>query len=144
MAGFLGTEASLLSDLSLVLTWLFGIVAAVGAVNGLRRRISQHCPLMAAGALLNWIPILVVMIPAWLGEAAETSGMPPTIGALAPLAHGVLGGFTQLLMTYTVIRMYWLDDLPPRRPIWLMRITGILWGATLIGGAVVYLSLYVG
>jgi uncharacterized membrane protein YozB (DUF420 family) len=143
MAGFLGTKASLLSDLSLILTWIFGIVAAVGAVNGLRRRISRHCPLMAAGALLNWLPVLVVMIPKWFGVVAETGEGTGGVSTIAPLGHGVLGTVTQLLMTYTVIRMYWLEDLPPRRPLWLMRITGILWGLTLIGGVAVYVTLYV-
>ena len=144
MEGFLGTDAPLWSDLSLVLTGVFAIVAAVGGINGRRRRISQHCPLMATGALLNWIPVLVVMIPTWLGVAADTADVPPTmLGTLAPLGHGVLGAITQLLMTYTVARMYWLEDLPPDRPIWLMRSTMILWILTVVGGTAVYATLYV-
>lgn len=143
MEGFLGTRAPLLSDLSLVLTIVFGIAAVVGAINGRRRRISKHCPVMATGAFLNWIPVLVVMIPKWLGVATGTADVPAGIPTVSALGHGVLGGVTQLLMTYTVARMYWLEDLPPRRPIWLMRVTGILWVLTVFGGALVYLNLYV-
>lgn len=46
-------------------------------------------------------------------------------GTLAgvPVFHGVLGGVTQLLMTYTVTRMYWIERLPPEQPLWLMRTT---------------------
>jgi hypothetical protein len=130
----------------LVLTWVLGIVAGVGAVNGRRRRISNHCPLMAVGALLNWLPVLIVMIPTWLGVAAGAADVPtPTIvSRIAPLGHGVLGAFAQLLLTYTVARMYWLEDLPPDRPIWLMRIALIVWVVTLIGGTAVYLALYTG
>jgi len=143
MEGFLGTQAPFRSDLSLVLTLAFAIAAAVGAINGLRRRISKHCPVMATGAFLNWIPVLVVMIPKWLGVATGTADVAAGIPTVSSLGHGVLGGVTQLLMTYTVTRMYWLEDLPPDRPIWLMRVTGVLWGLTVLGGVLVYLNLYV-
>jgi len=144
MAGFLGTEASFWSDLSLILTWALGIAAAVGAVNGRRRRISEHCPVMAAAALVNWVPVLLVMIPNWLGLVSETTSVPSGLATIVPLGHGVIGAVTQLVMTYTVARMYWLDDLPPKRPIWLMRIAIVLWILTVLGGTGVYVSLYVG
>lgn len=141
MMGFLGTDAPFLSDLSLVLTWILMLTAFVGAINARRRRISAHCPVMATAALLNWIPVLIIMIPTWLGivtgRADVTSG-----SSVAPLGHGVLGAFTQLLMTYTVIRMYWVKSLPPTRPIWLMRITIFLWTVTVLGGTGAYLILY--
>jgi uncharacterized membrane protein YozB (DUF420 family) len=143
MEGFLGTRAPFLSDLSLLLTIIFGVAAAIGAINGLRRRISKHCPVMATGAFLNWIPVLVVMIPKWLGVTTGTADIEAGLPTVAALGHGVLGGITQLLMMYTVTRMYWLEDLPPDRPIWLMRVTGGLWGLTIFGGVLVYLNLYV-
>ena len=143
MEGFLGTRAPFLSDLSLLLTIIFGVAAAIGAINGLRRRISKHCPVMATGAFLNWIPVLMVMVPKWLGVATGTADVEAGLPTVAALGHGVLGGITQLLMMYTVTRMYWLEDLPPDRPIWLMRVTGGLWGLTIFGGVLVYLNLYV-
>jgi hypothetical protein len=36
--------------------------------------------------------------------------------------------------------MYWLEDLPPCRPIWLMRATGVLWALIVIWGTVVYFT----
>jgi uncharacterized membrane protein YozB (DUF420 family) len=144
MAGFLGTKASFQSDLSLVLTCALGIAAAIGAVNGRRRRISNHCPLMATAALLNWLPVLVVMIPTWLGVAGQTMGLPSGLATIAPLGHGIVGSVTQLVMTYTVVRMYWLEDLPPNREIWLMRAAIALWILTVLGGIGVYVSLYTG
>jgi uncharacterized membrane protein YozB (DUF420 family) len=143
MEGILGTEASLGSDLSLIFTLVFGIVGVAGAINGRRRRISRHCPVMATGALLNWIPVLLVMVPKWLGVVTGTADVAPGIPSVSALGHGVLGAVTQLLMTYTVARMYWLKDLPPDRPIWLMRATIIVWVLTSIGGVVVYVNLYV-
>jgi putative membrane protein len=143
MYGILGTNATLRSDLTLIFTVIFGIVAAVGAIHGRRRRFSKHCPVMTVGMLLNWIPILIVMIPNWLGVITSGSGGGIGATSLAPIGHGVLGGVTQVLMTYTVMRMQWFEDLPPKEPIWLMRITIVLWLLTVLGGIFVYLTLYV-
>ncbi|MGC9347629.1 MAG: hypothetical protein ACP5JG_05785 [Anaerolineae bacterium] len=142
MNGFLGTSASLWSDLSLVLTWVLLIVASFGAIQAHRRRFSTHCPVMAVAAFLNWIPVLVVMIPQWIGVATGAETLVTGALASAPLLHGVLGAVTQLLMTYTVTRMYWVERLPPKKPIWLMRATLTLWSLTIIGGTVVYIVGY--
>jgi len=143
MGGFLGTDAALLSDLSLVLTIVLGIAAIVGAIRGRRRRISRHCPVMRAAALLNWLPVLVVMVPKWLGVIGGSAEVQPGLQTILPLAHGIIGGVTQLVMTYTVVRMTWMEDWPPREPIWLMRGAIGLWIITTLGGLGVYLTLYV-
>jgi hypothetical protein len=143
MEGFFGTEASLGSDISLVLVWAFGIVALLGAIQAHRRRFSRHCPLMAVAALSNWVPVLLVMIPKLLEIGSGEVALQPGLPSLAPIGHGVLGTVTQLLMTYTVTRMYWAEQLPPREPIWLMRTTLGLWILSAIGGTSVYLLLYV-
>ena len=138
MNGILGTQADLWSDLSLISTILLGLVAAFGGIQARRKKFSTHCPVMATAAMLNWIPVLAVMIPTLLSVINGSETL--TTGQLAsvPLVHGILGGFTQLLMTYTVTRMYWIESLPPDKPIWLMRITISLWMLTIIGGTVVY------
>jgi hypothetical protein len=142
MNGFLGTTASLWSDLSLVFTWTLLIVASFGAIQAHRRRFSTHCPVMALAAFLNWIPVLVVMIPQLIGVATGSETLATGALANAPLFHGVLGAVTQLLMTYTVTRMYWVERLPPKEPLWLMRVTLTLWSLTVIGGTAVYVVAY--
>jgi uncharacterized membrane protein YozB (DUF420 family) len=144
MSGFLGTLASVWSDLSLILTIVLGLVAAFGGIQARRRQFSTHCPVMAVAALFNWVPVLLVMIPVWVSVVAGTKTLATGPLAIAPVFHGVLGGVTQLLMTYTVTRMYWIERLPPDRPIWLMRTTLGLWLLTLIGGIAVYVISYVG
>jgi hypothetical protein len=141
--GFLGTSASLWSDLSLVLTLLFGAVAAFGGIQARRRRFSQHCPLMPVAALLNWIPVLLVMVPRWLGVVSGSQTMAGGLLGSVPVFHGVLGGVTQLLVTYTAVRMRWAKRLPPAKPIWLMRATIGLWALALVGGVSVYVVAYV-
>jgi uncharacterized membrane protein YozB (DUF420 family) len=143
MDGFLGTAASARSDLALVVALMLGALAAFGGTRARRKRFSTHCPVMATAALLNWIPVLLVMIPSWVGVLAGSKTLATGPFALLPVFHGALGGLTQLLMMYTVTRMYWINQLPPRRPIWLMRTTLTLWLLTLVGGIAVYVVSYV-
>lgn len=142
MNGFLGTSASVWSDLALVLSLALVAVAVLGAVRARRQRFPAHCRLMAPAAFLNWIPVLLVMLPAWFRAAGGDPQITGPLG-LAPVFHGVLGGLTQLLMTYTVVRMSWAENLPPGEPLWLMRATAILWLLAMIGGSAVYVVTYV-
>ena len=143
MNGFLGTSASVWSDLSLVVTLVLGAVAIFGAIRARQKRFSSHCPVIAGAALINWIPVLWVMIPGSIGVVTGAKPLVTGTLAVAPVFHGLLGAVTQLLMTYTVIRMYLLKQLPPDRPIWLMRSTLALWMLALIGGVGVYVVSFV-
>ena len=141
MNGLLGTSAGISADLSLLLSAICWSIALFGAIQAWRKKFSKHCPIMPWAALLNWVPVLFVMIPTtWSVLVGGWSGQ----SSLLPIIHGVLGGITQLLMTYTVIRMYWVKTLPPTKPLWLMRTTITLWTLAFMGGTVVYISLYLG
>lgn len=142
MRGILGTSASLWSDLSLISVVILAALATFGAVRAHQKRFSTHCPVMAVAALANWVPVLLLMIPRWFQVVMRSESMLSGPLVTVPIGHGVLGLVTQLLMTYTVTRMYWLKQLPPASPIWLMRITLGLWMLTAIGGVAVYV-LYV-
>lgn len=143
MNGFLGTEAPLLSDLSLVITILLGGAAAFGGIQARKKNFSNHCPVMATAAFLNWIPVLVVMVPAIIGVLQGQETLATGLFASVPIVHGILGTFTQLLMTYTIVRMYWIESLPPQKPIWLMRTTIVLWLLTVFGGIGLYTVAYI-
>ncbi len=143
MNGFLGTQAGLLPDISLVTTLILGVAAIYGGIQAHKKRFSNHCPIMAAAAFLNWFPVLFVMIPTMLEILQGSETLITGTFASAPIFHGILGGIAQLLMTYTVVRMYWVKNLPPEKPIWLMRITISLWLLAVIGGIGVYTLAYV-
>ncbi len=143
MAGFLGTAAPRLSDLSLIFILTLAIVAGFGGIQARRRRFSTHCPVMATAAFLNWIPLVLLMIPEWLAIASGKIVLAAGPFQKIPFLHGIFGAVTQLLMTYTVTRMYLIKRLPPRKPIWLMRTTIILWLLTVIVGVAVYVVSYV-
>jgi len=143
MDGILGTEAPLLSDLALIVSVLLWVAASVGAVNAHRRRYAQHCPVMATAALVNWLPVLAVMVPRAVGAATGAVEVPAGPTTALVLVHAILGVVTQPIMTYTVTRMYWMEKLPPEEPVWLMKATMTLWSAAVISGSAVYVSWYV-
>ncbi|MGD1997074.1 MAG: hypothetical protein PVH62_09910 [Anaerolineae bacterium] len=143
MEGFLGTRAELGSDLALVFTLTLGVAAVAGWLRARRRRFPFHCRLMAVAALANWAAVLSVMLPPWISLARSGTAAFAGTRTFVPLVHGAAGVATQLLMTYTVVRMYWLKRLPPRRTHRLMVVALLLWVLTSIGGTGVYLLLYV-
>jgi uncharacterized membrane protein YozB (DUF420 family) len=131
-----------MGTVSLAITAVLAVAALAGWLVARQRRFPSHCRIMAWAALLNWAPILVVMVPSWLGTLRSPRGL-ASVGGLVPVGHGVVGAITQLLMTYTAARMNWLKSLPPRRTKWLMRVTMTLWLLATVGGIAVYLYLYV-
>lgn len=142
MSGFLGRGAPLIADMTLVSLWVLGAVAVGGWVVARRRAFPRHCRLMAWVTFLAWLPILLGMVGPWLGLTrlgGRVFAQPVTV---VPFMHGVTGGLAQLLMTYTVVRMNWRRKWPPRRPLWLMRISLALWLLSIVGGTGVYLLLY--
>jgi hypothetical protein len=147
MSGFLGTYASPRSDLALLLMFLCGAAAAYGGWQAREYRFSRHCPIMATAGLLNWVPVILVMIPAWVKlVAGGLQGIPLTNltpAGFLPVFHGVIGAFSQLLITYTVTRMYLVKSLPPEKPIWLMRTTIFFWLLTAAGGIFIYVRSYI-
>lgn len=160
--GFLGTGASLLADLTLV---LYILVIAPAMVIGFwlarrKRHRPEHRNLMIAITLVNWVLIIALMLVAYRFDVAPNLAAQPTVPRyLLPALHGLLGIPAQLLATYIVIRMvledtqvararqrgesgaalqrYWFKRAKP-----FMRITLGLWLATAALGVVTYLVRY--
>ena len=98
---------------------------------------------MAFASFFYLLPVLITMIPSWLSIITLDTVLATWIFANIPIFQGVLGGLTLLLITYIVIRMYWIKKLPPKKPLWLMRITIILWIVTIVAGFGVTIIAYV-
>jgi hypothetical protein len=143
MHGFLGTTASLVSDIALIFMWVLLIAALVGFFQAHKKHFDKHEELMPWAALLNWIPILLVMIPVMSRIISGQYHL--TGGAFGPLPyfHAAFGLATQVLLTYTVFRMKWAQNLPPKKPLWLMRIALILWVLTVLDGTFLYIAAFV-
>lgn len=110
--GFLGTGASLMSDLTL-LAYLLLIVPAmlVGFVFARRKQFRPHHKVtMTAITLVNWA--LIAYLMAFSYSRGVAPGLPVSLGqasGLLPTVHLLLGGAAQLLASYAVYRM-WRED----------------------------------
>jgi uncharacterized membrane protein YozB (DUF420 family) len=110
--GFLGTGASLLSDLTL-LAYILLIVPAmlIGFVFARRKLFRPHHKAVMTGiTLVNWALILYVMAVSYAGGVAP--GIPGALGDVRiwlPTVHLLFGAAAQLLATYAVVRM-WRED----------------------------------
>ncbi len=124
---------------SLIISVLLGLIAAVGGLFARQHRFPAHCRTMQVAALLNWVPVLGVMIPSWV-SIIRSGEIALALIELAPLVHGALGLGVQVLMTYTVFRVMRLEK--PRRARELMQVTLTLWLLAVLSGIGVYVSLY--
>ncbi len=144
--GFLGTGASLASDLSL-LAYIFLIVPImlIGFFFARRKMFEPHHKLvMTTITIVNWLIIFFLMAVRYL-QAAQAA--PADSSLILPTIHLAFGGTAQLLATYLVIRMWFENQLPAwfkvRRIKRYMRTTLALWLITAALGIGTYYAWYV-
>lgn len=147
--GFLGTNASLASDLSLMAYLLLLIpLMLIGYRFARRRRFNNHKWVMTGVVALNWVLIVLVMSVSYRqGVAPYVPDQLSDSRVFLPVIHLVTGGVAQVLATYLVLRM-WLESVLPsalkvkniRR---YMRATLALWLVTVAFGVVIYIAFYV-
>lgn len=157
--GFLGTGASLMSDLTLFAYILLIVPAMLVGFVFARRRMHRphHKWAMIVITLVNWVLI------AYLMAFSYSRGVVPGLSQFTqpaiflPTIHLLFGGAAQLLATYIVIRMwredtqvaaarrrgetdvqrYWYKSARPA-----MRATLGLWLLTVVFGVVTYFTFY--
>lgn len=148
-AGFLGTNASMLADLTLLAYILILLpMMLVGFIYARRKRFDpQHKYVMTAITIFNWLLILFVMASSFSGGVAP--GIPDNLSDTAilfPTIHLVTGGLAQIIATYLLMRMWLEGSLPGwlkvrNIKIW-MRLTLSLWVITALLGIIIYVTWY--
>lgn len=160
--GFLGTGASLMSDLSL-LAYILLIVPGMLLGYWFARR-GKHRPhhkwLMISITAVNWVLILFLMVTSYTFDVDDQIlNQPDNMRYLIPTIHALFGLPAQLLATYIVYRMlredtqvaaakgrglkgrelerYWFKNAKPA-----MRLTLTLWLVTSTFGIITYLVRY--
>ncbi len=145
--GFLGTEASIASDIALLAYILLIVPGMIGGfILARRKNYFYHELMMTSIVLINWFIIAYLMvysynltiapkIPAHLGE----------FGYLLPTIHLITGLIAQILGTILVLQLWlgplWRFRLEPFKR-W-MRLTLVLWLTTATLGVIIYLTTYV-
>jgi len=103
--GFLGTNATLLSDLSLVLGISVALLLTVGVIMARRRKLTVHRWIQSSAVTLNVLQVAVIMIASFARSAAP--GIPGRLGegyfAIA-VAHALTGTLALLFGTFVAIR----------------------------------------
>ncbi len=149
MNGFLGTNASLLSDITLI-AYLFLLLPGMllGFAFARRKMYEPHHKLvMTSVVIVNWVLIAVVMLGSYQrGVAPYLSSAFGDVRVSLPTLHAITGGLGQLLATYLAIRMWFEKQLPAALKVknikFYMRTTLALWVVTILLGAVIYLTWY--
>ncbi|GAB4515503.1 MAG: hypothetical protein OHK0046_19160 [Anaerolineae bacterium] len=145
--GFMGTDALLISDLTLI-AYIFILVPLmlVGFSYARRKMFEPHHKMvMTTITLLNWVLILFVMAVSYTDVVLPN--VPDRMNErfyLLPTLHLITGATAQLLATYLVARMWlplpgWLKIKRIKTP---MRITLTLWITTALLGIILYLTWY--
>lgn len=142
--GFLGTGATLLADITLLVQILFFLVLCLGVAAQLKRAYHWHDKLQTPVVVLNLLFIGLVMLPSFISAAGDWPAglrrppgwVPAVHGTLGALAEGVaiyclLAGFKILPRKIGVLR-YWM---------WT---AFTLWTAAVLFGVGTYLVWYTG
>jgi len=111
--GFLGSNASLLADITLVVFILLVILMLIG-FNFARRKmfVPYHKFTMTTIVIIIWIFIAFNM---WVTYSSFAADVPAHLGELPfllPTIHLIVGGIAQILATILLIRMWFEKQLP--------------------------------
>lgn len=148
--GFLGTGASLASDLSLM-AYLLLIVPAmlVGFFFARRKKFEPHHKMtMTTITLINWVIIFFLMMVSYReGVLPWVNYAPADPRVVLPTIHLITGLVAQLLGSYLVFRMWFEKVLPQwmmvKRIKRYMRFTLAMWLITATLGITIYFAFYV-
>ncbi|GAB4431348.1 MAG: hypothetical protein OHK0015_17720 [Chloroflexi bacterium OHK40] len=142
--GFLGTNASLGADISLVGSILVAIAFTIGAWLAIRGRYEAHRWVQTIAAIVNALLVFGIMIPSLLAvDPAENVDLPASAFVAMP-AHEFVGAAGLIFGLFVVLRG---NELVPARLKFrnykpYMRVAyGLYMAATLIG-IVVYVVLH--
>jgi plastocyanin len=103
--GFLGTNASVLSDLSLLFGIGVAVLLTIGVVMARRRKFAIHRRIQTTAVCLNLLQVALIMVGSFVRSAAP--GVPSRLAepyyAVAAV-HGVAGALTVLFGTFVALR----------------------------------------
>jgi len=145
--GFLGTSASFLSDLTLLIVLLTAVLFTIGWRLAVRKRIKDHRRVQTVAVTLNTIVVLGTMIGSYWTYILP--GIPQKLGegsyALTSF-HALVGLASMVLGVFVVLRGHNLvpKKLRFRNYKLFMRTTYILYMLATLLGVIVYVYVFIG
>jgi uncharacterized membrane protein YozB (DUF420 family) len=142
-AGFLGTGARFGSDLNLIVQLLMGLALLLGMFLARTGFYRAHAICQSSVVLLNLVLIALIMLPPFARDIVP--GLPRRLSQSyywLPTLHATLGGVTQLLGLYILLRAG-TDWLPERLrfanyKLWMRTTFALWWSVILLGIATYY------
>lgn len=139
-SGILGTRATLVADINLILQIVILMMLTIGAFQARRGRLDAHHRLMTAAVIINGVAIIAIMNPSFFRVLPFALRNPGAPGPTVMWPHVAVGALAELMGAYVVIRL----NLDPSRISrlgnlkWIMVITFLLWIVALAVGITVY------
>ena len=146
--GLLGTQATLVADLNLILQIIILAVLAISVFEGRRRGMDHGRMLVTAAVAINAVLIIAVMNPSFFRILPFALHNPGARGPRVVWPHVVLGTLAELIGVYVVLSA----NLNSARPLRLQpttlttraafRVMFLLWMVALALGLMIYSVLY--
>ena len=142
--GFLGTDASLITDLTLIAEIIFFIAICAGVVAQRRGRYKLHDWIQTPVVVLNLFLIIFVMVSSFLGQRViSTLPQRPGDGYYLVVAiHAALGLIAEILAIYALLAGHNILPRKIGRLRYWMWATFAFWTAALIAGIATYTVWY--
>jgi hypothetical protein len=141
-SGILGTRATLVADINLLVQIALFVILVYAAWQGSNRRHDSHLRWMRTAVIINAVAIVAVMNPSFFRVLPFAVRNPDAPGPTAMWPHVALGVVAELMGTYVVIRLG-LDPASAPRLKRTMIVTLLLWLAALAVGLGLYYVWYV-
>jgi len=144
--GFLGTKASLLSDISLILCLLSLILFVIGGVRARQHKIRQHGRIQTIAYILVILAVVAFMAPVYSSQYESASvGISSFLPNGLVAIHAILGGFTLLFGLYVIFLGFRIlpKSLRIKNTKLVMQIAMILFIILILSGIGIYINLYV-
>jgi len=140
--GFLGTNASLAADISLLVGIVVALLLTLGVIMAVRRRYTTHRWIQTTAVALNIIQVLAIMAGSFRRSAEP--GIPERLGQpyyLVATVHAAIGSLALLFGAFVALRG---NELVPRilkfnnYKLWMRSAYGLYMLATLLGVGVYF------
>ena len=144
--GFLGTKATLRSDLTLVLILITAVLFSIGFILARRKQFVAHRWVQTASVTLNTLVVLISMVTSYIIHILP--GIPAKLNQgdyAVTSVHGMVGAITLLLGVFVALRG---NELVPKRLRFnnyrlFMRSAYTLYMLATLGGVIVYIIVFV-
>jgi uncharacterized membrane protein YozB (DUF420 family) len=146
--GLLGTRATLVADLNLILQIIILVVLTASALQARRRGLRAHRTLTIFVVVLNAVLIIAIMNPSFFRILPFALRNPRAPVPIWLWPHVLIGALAELIGVYLVVstNLNWdaasLGGSVRRRMRNLARFMLLLWALALVIGLVIYRTLY--